>query len=162
MVMVGARRATAVERLAVLVADRVDRAVLAEHQEMTVDGRQADLLTAPAQLGVDVLRAAEPREILQSTGQRLGLPRAAHPGAPGRLWRPHLRKVAAFRRRAALPRRRLARPTAEAIGREAGVKVEAGQNSLYGDTLGPAGSAGATYLAMERHNTTTIVTALKG
>jgi zinc/manganese transport system substrate-binding protein/manganese/iron transport system substrate-binding protein len=52
--------------------------------------------------------------------------------------------------------------TAEAIGEQAGVKVEAGENSLYGDTLGPAGSAGATYLAMERHNTTTIVTALKG
>ncbi|WP_246236470.1 metal ABC transporter substrate-binding protein [Actinomadura chibensis] len=52
--------------------------------------------------------------------------------------------------------------TAEAIGREAGVKVEAGEDSLYGDTLGPAGSAGATYLEMERHNTTTIVTALRG
>lgn len=52
--------------------------------------------------------------------------------------------------------------TAEAIGRQAGVKVEAGENSLYGDTLGPTGSAGATYLGMERHNTTTIVTALKG
>jgi ABC-type Zn uptake system ZnuABC Zn-binding protein ZnuA len=52
--------------------------------------------------------------------------------------------------------------TAEAIGRQAGVKVEAGADSLYGDTLGPAGSAGATYLDMERHNTTTIVTALKG
>jgi ABC-type Zn uptake system ZnuABC Zn-binding protein ZnuA len=52
--------------------------------------------------------------------------------------------------------------TAEAIGRQAGVKVEARENSLYGDTLGPAGSAGATYLGMERHNTTTIVSALKG
>jgi ABC-type Zn uptake system ZnuABC Zn-binding protein ZnuA len=52
--------------------------------------------------------------------------------------------------------------TAEAIGREAGVTVEAGENSLYGDTLGPAGSPGATYLDMERHNTTTIVDALKG
>jgi ABC-type Zn uptake system ZnuABC Zn-binding protein ZnuA len=52
--------------------------------------------------------------------------------------------------------------TAEAIGRQAGVKVEAGEDSLYGDTLGPAGSAGATYLDMERHNTITIVTGLKG
>ncbi len=52
--------------------------------------------------------------------------------------------------------------TAEAIGKQAGVRVEAGENSLYGDTLGPAGSSGATYLDMERHNTTTIVTALKG
>ncbi|MEW9530175.1 metal ABC transporter substrate-binding protein [Microbispora sp. NPDC049125] len=52
--------------------------------------------------------------------------------------------------------------TAEAIGREAGVKVEAGEDSLYGDTLGPKGSAGATYLQMEEHNTDTIVTALQG
>ncbi len=52
--------------------------------------------------------------------------------------------------------------TAEAIGRQAGVRVEAGEDSLYGDTLGPAGSPGATYLGMERHNTTTIVTALRG
>jgi zinc/manganese transport system substrate-binding protein/manganese/iron transport system substrate-binding protein len=51
--------------------------------------------------------------------------------------------------------------TAETIGQEAGVKVEAGEDSLYGDTLGPAGSAGATYVEMERHNTDTIVNALK-
>jgi ABC-type Zn uptake system ZnuABC Zn-binding protein ZnuA len=52
--------------------------------------------------------------------------------------------------------------TAEAIGAEAGVRVEAGEDALYGDTLGPAGSAGATYVDMEKHNTTTIVTALRG
>lgn len=51
--------------------------------------------------------------------------------------------------------------TAETLGREAGVKVEAGEDSLYGDTLGPPGSAGATYLEMEEHNTTTIVAALR-
>ncbi|MFC0864068.1 metal ABC transporter substrate-binding protein [Sphaerimonospora cavernae] len=51
--------------------------------------------------------------------------------------------------------------TADAIGREAGVKVVAGEDSLYGDTLGPAESAGATYLQMEAHNTDTIVNALK-
>ncbi len=51
--------------------------------------------------------------------------------------------------------------TAEAIGRETGVKVVAGEDSLYVDTLGPEGSAGATYLQMERHNTDTIVNALK-
>ncbi len=37
-----------------------------------------------------------------------------------------------------------------------------GEDSLYGDTLGPAGSVGATYVDMEKHNTTTIVTALRG
>jgi zinc/manganese transport system substrate-binding protein/manganese/iron transport system substrate-binding protein len=52
--------------------------------------------------------------------------------------------------------------TAETIGREAGVKVVGGEDALYGDTLGPAGSDGDTYLKMEEHNTKTIVTALSG
>jgi zinc/manganese transport system substrate-binding protein/manganese/iron transport system substrate-binding protein len=50
--------------------------------------------------------------------------------------------------------------TADTIGREAGVAVVGGEDALYGDTLGPAGSAGDTYLRMEEHNTTTIVDAL--
>jgi zinc/manganese transport system substrate-binding protein/manganese/iron transport system substrate-binding protein len=52
--------------------------------------------------------------------------------------------------------------TADTVGREAGVKVVEGESALYGDTLGPAGSDGATYLQMEEHNTTTIVSALGG
>jgi zinc/manganese transport system substrate-binding protein/manganese/iron transport system substrate-binding protein len=52
--------------------------------------------------------------------------------------------------------------TADTVGREAGVRVVEGEQALYGDTLGPAGSDGATYLQMEEHNTTTIVTALRG
>jgi ABC-type Zn uptake system ZnuABC Zn-binding protein ZnuA len=52
--------------------------------------------------------------------------------------------------------------TADTIGREAGVKVVEGEMALYGDTLGPAGSDGATYLQMEEHNTTTIASALGG
>jgi ABC-type Zn uptake system ZnuABC Zn-binding protein ZnuA len=47
--------------------------------------------------------------------------------------------------------------TADAIGREAGVRVVEGDDALYGDTLGPAGSDGATYLEMLAHNTRTIV-----
>jgi ABC-type Zn uptake system ZnuABC Zn-binding protein ZnuA len=47
--------------------------------------------------------------------------------------------------------------TAEAIGREAGVTVVQGDDALYGDTLGPSGSAGDTYLRMMAHNTATIV-----
>jgi zinc/manganese transport system substrate-binding protein/manganese/iron transport system substrate-binding protein len=43
--------------------------------------------------------------------------------------------------------------TSETIGREAGVKVVAGADSLFGDTLGPPGSDGDTYLKMIRHNT---------
>lgn len=52
--------------------------------------------------------------------------------------------------------------TADTVGREAGVTVVGGEDALYGDTLGPAGSDGATYLQMEEHNTTTIVGALGG
>jgi ABC-type Zn uptake system ZnuABC Zn-binding protein ZnuA len=46
---------------------------------------------------------------------------------------------------------------AEALARRAHVDVVAGADGLYGDSLGPAGSPGATYLGMMRHNTTTIV-----
>jgi manganese/iron transport system substrate-binding protein len=54
-------------------------------------------------------------------------------------------------------------PTAaETIGREAGVKVVEGEGALYGDSLGPAGSDGDTYLKMIRHNTKTIVSNLSG
>jgi ABC-type Zn uptake system ZnuABC Zn-binding protein ZnuA len=51
--------------------------------------------------------------------------------------------------------------TAEAIGRDAGVKVVAGEDALYGDSLGPAGSNGDTYLKMLRHNTRQIVDHLR-
>lgn len=43
---------------------------------------------------------------------------------------------------------------AQAIARETGA---ASGYKLYGDTLGPAGSDGATYLAMERHNADAMV-----
>lgn len=46
---------------------------------------------------------------------------------------------------------------AEAIARETGARSD---DSLYGDTLGPADSDGATYLAMERHNADAIVRGL--
>jgi ABC-type Zn uptake system ZnuABC Zn-binding protein ZnuA len=51
--------------------------------------------------------------------------------------------------------------TAEAIGRDAGVVVVAGEDALYGDSLGPPGSAGDTYLKMLRHNTRKIVDHLR-
>ena len=47
--------------------------------------------------------------------------------------------------------------TAAAIAREAGVKVVAGDDGLYGDSLGPPGSDGDTYLKMMEHNTRAIV-----
>ena len=52
--------------------------------------------------------------------------------------------------------------TAQAIASEAGVKVVQGEDALYGDSLGPAGSDGDTYVKMIRHNTTTIVGNLSG
>jgi ABC-type Zn uptake system ZnuABC Zn-binding protein ZnuA len=51
--------------------------------------------------------------------------------------------------------------TAKTIADEAHVKVVAGEDALYGDSLGPAKSDGATYLTMMRHNATTIVTNLR-
>jgi ABC-type Zn uptake system ZnuABC Zn-binding protein ZnuA len=52
--------------------------------------------------------------------------------------------------------------TAETIAAEAGVKVVAGEGALYGDSLGPAGSEGDTYVKSIRHNTATIVSNLSG
>jgi ABC-type Zn uptake system ZnuABC Zn-binding protein ZnuA len=52
--------------------------------------------------------------------------------------------------------------TAETIAREAGVRVVTGEDALYGDSLGPPGSDGDTYLKMIRHNTATIVSNLSG
>lgn len=46
----------------------------------------------------------------------------------------------------------------EQIGREAGVRVI---TNLYGDTLGPAGSPGETYVKMMRYDTDLIVTSLR-
>jgi ABC-type Zn uptake system ZnuABC Zn-binding protein ZnuA len=51
---------------------------------------------------------------------------------------------------------------AETIAREAGVKVVTGADALYGDSLGPPGSDGASYEMMIRHNTRTIVGNLGG
>ena len=45
------------------------------------------------------------------------------------------------------------------VGREAGVTVV---DDLYGDSLGPAGSDGATYIEMMQSNTRKIVAALRG
>jgi zinc/manganese transport system substrate-binding protein/manganese/iron transport system substrate-binding protein len=41
------------------------------------------------------------------------------------------------------------------------VKVVAGEDAFYGDSLGPAGSDAATYLQMMRHNTRVIVDNLR-
>ena len=42
------------------------------------------------------------------------------------------------------------------------MKVVGGRDALYGDSLGPPGSDGDTYLKMIRHHTATIVGNLSG
>ena len=82
VVMVDRAAALAVEDLTRRVADGVHRAGLAEHLQVPVDGGQPDGLAAAAQLGVDLLGAAEAGQAGQRGGQRGGLLRPAHPRAP--------------------------------------------------------------------------------
>jgi ABC-type Zn uptake system ZnuABC Zn-binding protein ZnuA len=46
---------------------------------------------------------------------------------------------------------------ADTIARQAGVEVYSGDDALYGDSLGPAGSDGATYIAAQVHNVSLIL-----
>lgn len=66
-------------------------------------------------------------------------------------------KVKALGVRAVFAERTLPPAAVEALASEAGVKVVAGEDALYADTLGPPGSGADTYLGMMRHNTRTIV-----
>ena len=50
----------------------------------------------------------------------------------------------------------------EAIARAAGVTPIVGEDAMYGDSLGPAGSPGETYIGSIIHNVTTLVTAWDG
>ena len=52
--------------------------------------------------------------------------------------------------------------SAEAIAKQAGVKVIGGEDALYGDSLGAEGTPQGTYLGAEQHNTRTIVAGLAG
>ncbi len=131
VVRVGA--APAVERLAAGVADRVDLAVLAHHLQMPVDGRQADVLTALPQLGMNLLRTAEAGKPVQHSRQRLRLPGAADPGATGGrrrrgLRRTHTRTVAA--RRSSGRVRRTAYSAGTSVIRSAEVSIPARQTDL--------------------------------
>ena len=80
----------------------------------------------------------------------------------GRDIRDLVAKIKATRVKAVFSETSLPPRTAETIAREAGVKVVEGEGALYGDSLGPAGSDGDTYLKMIRHNTATIVSNLSG
>ena len=80
----------------------------------------------------------------------------------GRDIRDLVAKITATKVKAVFSETSLPPRTAETIGREAGVKVVEGEDALYGDSLGPPGSDGDTYLKMIRHNTRTIVGNLSG
>ena len=61
--------------------------------------------------------------------------------------------------RAVFPESSLSPKLAEAIARDTGASAD---HELYGDTLGPEGSAGATYLGMERANADAMVRGFTG
>jgi ABC-type Zn uptake system ZnuABC Zn-binding protein ZnuA len=61
--------------------------------------------------------------------------------------------------RAVFPEENVSKKLAESIARQAGASAEI---ELYSDTLGPAGSDGATYLGMEATNAERIVRGLNG
>ena len=69
-----------VEGLARRVADRVDHALLAHHLQVAVHGGEADGLALAAQLGVDLLSAAEAGQAGKRGGHGRRLLRAPHPG----------------------------------------------------------------------------------
>jgi ABC-type Zn uptake system ZnuABC Zn-binding protein ZnuA len=80
----------------------------------------------------------------------------------GRDIRDLVAKIEATRVKAIFTEASLPPKTADTVAREAGVKVVGGEDALYGDSLGPPGSDGDTYLKMIRHNTATIVANLGG
>src|SRR5580700_5481480 len=84
VVMVGVAAAPSVEGLAAGVPDRIDTPVLAEHLQVPVHGGQPDILAAPPELGMDLLRAGESGHAIESRGDRLSLSRAPNPGPAGR------------------------------------------------------------------------------
>jgi ABC-type Zn uptake system ZnuABC Zn-binding protein ZnuA/ABC-type Mn2+/Zn2+ transport system permease subunit len=61
--------------------------------------------------------------------------------------------------KAIFPESSLSPKVAEAIARQTGASVE---YTLYGDTLGPEGSSGATYIAMEEANADAVVRGFTG
>src|SRR5205823_4263580 len=96
--------------------------------------------------GIDVVGAVIPSQTTQ-----------AQPSA-----RDTARLVALIRRehvRAVFPESSVNARLARAIARETGARADL---VLYGDTLGPAGSPGATYLAMERANADAMVRGMTG
>src|SRR5919204_1742049 len=96
--------------------------------------------------GLDVVGAVIPSQTTQAQ------PSA---GATARL----IRLIRREHVRAVFPESSVNRRLADTIARETGATSH---STLYGDTLGPAGSAGATYLGMEQANADAVVRGLSG
>ena len=96
--------------------------------------------------GLDVVGAVIPSQTTQAQPSAGATARLV-----GLIRREHVRAV--------FPESSINRRLAETIARETGATS---RFTLYGDTLGPAGSAGATYLGMEHANADAIVRGLSG
>ena len=96
--------------------------------------------------GLDVVGAVIPSQTTQAQPSAGATARLV-----GLIRREHVRAV--------FPESSINRRLADTIARETGATS---RFTLYGDTLGPAGSAGATYLAMEHANADAIVRGLSG
>ena len=96
--------------------------------------------------GLDVVGAVIPSQTTQAQPSAGATARLV-----GLIRREHVRAV--------FPESSINRRLAETIARETGATS---RFTLYGDTLGPAGSAGATYLGMEQANADAIVRGLSG
>jgi ABC-type Zn uptake system ZnuABC Zn-binding protein ZnuA len=70
-----------------------------------------------------------------------------------------VRTIRRERVRAVFPESSVNSKLAETIARQSGARADL---ELYGDTLGPAGSSGATYLTMEQANADAVVEGLSG
>jgi len=102
VVVVHVAGAPAVERLTAGVPDGVDPAVLAQDLKVPVNGGETDVLAPAAQLGMDLLGAAETGQAVERPGKSLRLasaayPRAAQRGLRGRRGH-HTRTLAVARR----------------------------------------------------------------
>ena len=69
------------------------------------------------------------------------------------------RTIERERVKAIFPESSLSSKVADAIARQTGASAE---YSLYGDTLGPEGSSGATYIGMEEANAAAMVRGFTG
>ncbi len=119
-----------------------------------VPGRAADARHEPRR--VRLLRRALRHHGSSDRCSTRSRPRRSRARRTSPIW---CRKIRAAHVRAIFTESSINPKLEQQIADEAGVRVYA---DLYGDTLGPAGSNGATYVQMERWNVTAIVDGLLG